>query len=204
MARESEFAAYRTGGRAARVSTIWAGAAASLESQRPRFFLWAPVVLGAGIAGYFALPFEPGFVLVVAPLAAFFILKLALPRGTFLSAMVSALILVALGGLVAKLRVEFVRAPVLQKNLHYAEVKGTVCRGCDMGAGEWVMVPRVGDVRSKARLVLRRDGLASESRGIDADGFLHGVIPFGKRRDAHQRGGERWRGRFERWRPDVR
>ncbi len=85
-------------------------------------------MLGAGIAGYFALPFEPGFVLVVAPLAAFFILKLALPRGTFLSAMVSALILVALGGLVAKLRVEFVRAPVLQKNLHYAEVKGTVER----------------------------------------------------------------------------
>ena len=126
--RGNEFVAYQGAGGGSAALNPLARAIASFEGQRPRFFLWAPVALGAGIAGYFALPFEPGFALALAPLAAMLVVKFALQRGTLLSVLVTALMLFCLGAAVAKLRVEFVRAPVLQKNLHNAGVKGTVER----------------------------------------------------------------------------
>ena len=107
---------------------IFARAAAAFDGERHRFFLWSPVALGMGIGGYFALPQEPGLGLIFAPLAAMLTLALACPRGTLRNVFATALVLVALGGVAAKLRVEFVRAPVLKKNLHFVEVKGTVER----------------------------------------------------------------------------
>ena len=38
--------------------------AALVEAQRPALALWVPVLLGLGIALYFALPSEPGNALV--------------------------------------------------------------------------------------------------------------------------------------------
>lgn len=127
-AQGQQFVVYQGVGLELGAVGLFARATDSLDGQRARFFLWSPVALGAGIAGYFALAFEPSLALAFAPLAAALLLKLALKRGTLLSQFVTALVLVALGLVVAKLRVEFVRAPVLQKNLHYAEVKGTVER----------------------------------------------------------------------------
>jgi competence protein ComEC len=40
------------------------------ERERVRFFLWSPVALGTGIAGYFALPSEPPLWLAVLPVIA--------------------------------------------------------------------------------------------------------------------------------------
>ena len=38
------------------------------RSDRSRWFLWFPVLIGFGIALYFALPIEPGPVWLAAPL----------------------------------------------------------------------------------------------------------------------------------------
>ena len=43
---------------------LFAAALGALEREQDRWFLWAPVLLGCGIAVYFALTFEP------APIAA--------------------------------------------------------------------------------------------------------------------------------------
>ena len=98
------------------------------NAERDAFFLWSPVCLGAGIALYFALPFEPQLYACLAPLAAALFLRLLTTRGSLIGAVANALVLVALGFGLTKLRVETVRAPVLAKALHNVEVKGVVMR----------------------------------------------------------------------------
>lgn len=98
------------------------------DGERARVFLWSPVALAAGIAGYFALPFEPSGWLAITPLIAAFILKSVITRGTLRSFVATALLLAALGFGLAKARVEAVRAPVLSKSLRGAEVVGTIVR----------------------------------------------------------------------------
>jgi competence protein ComEC len=96
------------------------------EAERQSFFLWAPVCLGAGIAAYFALPIEPALIVSVAPLAVALLLRLTVRAGTLAATFMTALILVGAGLAIAKLRVEAVRAPVLEKSLHSVEVTGVV------------------------------------------------------------------------------
>ena len=98
----------------------------AFESEREQFFLWAPVCLGLGIATYFASPIEPTLSLAFLPLALFIILRLAAARGTIVAAMLNAMVLASVGIAITKLRVEAVRAPVLAKAVHGAEVTGTV------------------------------------------------------------------------------
>jgi competence protein ComEC len=98
------------------------------DSERARVFLWSPVALAAGIAGYFALPFEPSGWLAITPLIAAFILKSVIPRGSLGSFAATGLLLAALGFGLAKARVEAVRAPVLSKSLRGAAVVGTIVR----------------------------------------------------------------------------
>lgn len=107
---------------------VLARLAAALDDERHRFFLWAPVALGLGIGGYFALLFEPGALLVMAPLAAAVILKVMLRSGSLSGVAALGLVLIALGAAAAKLRVEYVRAPVLQKSQRFVDVTGTVER----------------------------------------------------------------------------
>ncbi len=101
---------------------------ATLEDERARFFLWAPVCLGAGIAAYFALPREPTVFVAFVPLIIALILKVVVARGTLAAVMVTALVLACGGLVIAKLRVETVRAPVLERNLRNVEVSGVVTR----------------------------------------------------------------------------
>ena len=98
------------------------------DAERTRFFLWSPVALGAGIAGYFALPFEPVLWMALVPLVVALIVKSASSRGTLVSALATTLVLAASGFALAKLRVETVRAPVLAKSMRGAEISGTVVR----------------------------------------------------------------------------
>lgn len=100
----------------------------ALDGERPRFFLWSPVALGAGIAGYFALPFEPGLATCLAPAAIALILLAGLPRGSLVAALAAFLTLAGLGGLIAKVRVESVRAPVLEKRMNSVIVTGLIER----------------------------------------------------------------------------
>lgn len=131
---------------------IWVALAQGLEEERARFVLWAPVALGLGISGYFALPSEPGVVTAAAPFAIALIVLAGLPHGTMARTLAIFLVLAAAGFFAAKLRVEYVRAPVLQKRLNNAAVTGTVERA---EARE----PR------GARLTIRVDALA----GLAAD-----------------------------------
>jgi competence protein ComEC len=96
------------------------------EAERERFFLWSPVCLGLGIAAYFAMPVEPGLGVAFAPLALVLILRAVSSRGTIAAAILMALVLASLGFADTKLRVEAVRAPVLAKSLHNAEIAGVV------------------------------------------------------------------------------
>ena len=101
-------------------------AAGLLERERERFFLWSPVCLGLGIAGYFAMPVEPQLGMAFVPLVLALILRAVTSSGTISCVGLMALILAGLGFADAKLRVEAVRGPVLAKSLHNAEVTGVV------------------------------------------------------------------------------
>lgn len=91
--------------------------AETLESERPRWFPWLAVLLGGGIGAYFALPVEPTLPLALAPLAAAFALRATMARGTLAAAFAGALIALTLGFGLAKVRTEWVRAPVLQHHV---------------------------------------------------------------------------------------
>jgi competence protein ComEC len=106
--------------------SLLAKAAASLEAEADRWFLWIPVLFGAGIVFYFALPDEPGAASALALVMAACGLAIAargLPLGLVIGGAALAL---SFGFAAAKLRTELVRAPVLVKELRGAEVRGFV------------------------------------------------------------------------------
>jgi len=81
-----------------------------LEAEQERWFLWVPMFLGL----YFALPFEPHILTALAPLAVTLALVPAAPRRMGVTLALTALTAAAVGFALAKLRVEWVRAPVLE------------------------------------------------------------------------------------------
>lgn len=97
-----------------------------LEAEQERWFFWVPVLLGLGIGAYFALPFEPHLLTAVAPLGIALALRLVAPRHALLGVLTGALVAVTAGFALAKVRVEWVRAPVLEKQLRAVEVRGHV------------------------------------------------------------------------------
>ena len=126
----------------------------ALDDQRHRFFLFSPIALGGGIGCYFAWPSEPEIAVAVALLVAMLVLRALCPAGSLARIMATALVFVALGGLSAKLRVEFVRAPVLKKSLHFVEVKGWVERAeskAPRGQRLTIAVESLGDVAPEDR-----------------------------------------------------
>lgn len=85
----------------------------TLELEWARWFLWLPVAFGAGILVYFALPFEPEPVWVMAGVVAGVGLVLLSRRfliGFLLSA---ALLVMALGLAAAKLQTERLQTPMI-------------------------------------------------------------------------------------------
>lgn len=100
--------------------------AAQLERERHRWFVWVPVAFGGGIAGYFALPHEPGLPTVLALSLMAAGLVLASRHRPLLHGLAFAVLAMALGFGAAKLRTETVRAPVLGQELRYAKIEGIV------------------------------------------------------------------------------
>ncbi len=87
----------------------------ALLSEADRWFLWVPVLFGAGIGIYFALDEEPaGIIAFAAPMAIFGLLLLARGRPA-LWACFAALLCVALGFSDAKLRAVLLSTPVLER-----------------------------------------------------------------------------------------
>jgi competence protein ComEC len=98
-----------------------------LEAEQERWFCWLPVLLGCGIGAYFALPVEPSLVLAVVPLVIMLAWRGARTgRGTLASLLGAALLAAAFGFALAKIRVEWVRAPVLERQINSTTVRGWV------------------------------------------------------------------------------
>lgn len=97
-----------------------------LEKERARWFVWLPAAFGAGIAAYFALRVEPGFATAAALSVAALGLATACRKASLAHAAALALLAAALGFTVAKVRSEWVRAPVLAHEMRRADVTGVV------------------------------------------------------------------------------
>lgn len=99
---------------------------ARLEEERARWFVWLPVFVGIGIALYFAQPVEPSLWAAAAGLAAAAALVVASARSGLVRLVAVALLAVALGFAVSKVRTEWTRAPVLGHEMRFADVRGIV------------------------------------------------------------------------------
>jgi competence protein ComEC len=110
-----------------RANGVLAAVSAMLDAERARWFNWVPVLFGLGIALYFWLPAEPSLMAALAPVPAAIVLKIAgRSKGTLIFALSSAMLCLAAGLAMAKLRTEWVRAPVLERQLSGVEVRGYV------------------------------------------------------------------------------
>ncbi|MBZ0211015.1 MAG: hypothetical protein K8F92_15400, partial [Hyphomicrobium sp.] len=106
---------------------LLAALARRLEAEQERWFCWLPVLIGCGIGAYFALPVEPSVPTALVPLLVVLAWRASgTPRTPLLSLLIAGLIAVAFGLALAKLRVEWVRAPVLARQLNSVEVRGWV------------------------------------------------------------------------------
>lgn len=123
-----------------------------LEAERDRWFLWLPVLYGSGIAAYFALKTEPSLLVATMPAIAALVFWALLRRGTLTVVAASVVLALTLGVAAAKLRTMWVAAPLLERPLNLAEVRG------------WVELvePRVGRGQ---RITLR----VASIRGVTAD-----------------------------------
>ena len=168
-----------------------------LEAERESWFLWLPVALGLGIALYFWLPLEPSLTACLMPLAASVILKL-LWRKTTLAFVTASLIFWCAAGLaLAKLRTEWVRAPILARQLTGVPVRGFVelvepkptrgqritVRVTSLGALTPDQLPRRVRVRTMAALAGLKPGDAIQLKatlGPPAEPSQPGSFDFGR------------------------
>lgn len=100
--------------------------ARQLEAESDRWFLWVPVLFGAGIALYFALPVEPPPLVVALPAISVLALRVGLAPAGLAAMAASAVLAASLGFGAAKLRAEYVRAPVIQERTGPIDVYGLV------------------------------------------------------------------------------
>lgn len=110
----------------ARRPSILARAGGDLTAEQDRWFLWVPVLFGAGIAVYFRLPQEPLLLPAILPAAAAFALWLAWRRGAAALCLGSAVLAVCLGLAGAKVRSDLVAAPVLARQVGPVTVTGWI------------------------------------------------------------------------------
>jgi competence protein ComEC len=92
---------------------LFATALGALEREQDRWFLWAPVLLGCGIATYFALTFEPAPLAAAGALAIAAIIRWRWREGSAAAIAGGAIFAVVLGFLLALSRAYFVAAPVI-------------------------------------------------------------------------------------------
>jgi len=107
---------------------LFAGLLTSLEEQRARYFLWVPVLLGAGVGIYFALRFEPALPLGVCLSALFMIGLIGFGvRWIVFKLLCAGTILLCFGLILASIRAHQVSAPVL-KDVFFGAIEGRVVK----------------------------------------------------------------------------
>ena len=92
---------------------LFAAALSALEREQDRWFLWAPVLLGCGIAAYFALTFEPAPLAAAGALAMAAIIRWRWREGSIAAVAGGAIFAIVLGFALAQGRAHFVAAPVI-------------------------------------------------------------------------------------------
>lgn len=97
-----------------------------LERERPQWFNWFPVALGAGIGLYFAAPVEPSAAAALAPLPVAVLFWRLVRRGSVAAMLLGLVATACLGLALAKLRADRVAAPVLERRMGPVEVRGFV------------------------------------------------------------------------------
>ncbi len=107
---------------------IGSALASLLVTERERWALWLPVLIGAGVAVYFALPVEPAWRWGMAAVALSFAAVWLSRLHAVLRLLAIALCAVALGFAAAQLRTALVAAPILESRLGPVAVTGTVLR----------------------------------------------------------------------------
>ncbi len=99
---------------------------AVLEAEQDRWFLWTPVLFGVGVLIYFWLPMEPERLVVISLLAASFMIAMLARDGLFIRLASTASLIVAAGFAAAKVRTDWVAAPVLERQIGPVTVTGWV------------------------------------------------------------------------------
>lgn len=130
-----------------------------------------PVFLGLGIGFYFSRPSEPNIVTGLAPLAAMLALLPAAPRRVGVTLALTALTVAAAGFALAKLRVEWVRAPVLARQMSSVEVRGyieLVEPKATRGQRITLRVTSLGDLAPEARPYRVRVSTGRTTLGLQA------------------------------------
>ncbi len=99
------------------LSNVMAGVGDLLaeEADLGRLFLWLPVFLALGAAGYFALPREPMLIALALATGVLLAIALRVRSRPVLHAALAAAVAFAAGMTLAKLRTEAVRAPILDR-----------------------------------------------------------------------------------------
>ncbi len=92
---------------------LFAAALGALEREQDRWFLWAPVLLGCGIAAYFALTFEPAPLAAIGTLLLATIVRWRWREGSVAAIAGGAIFAVVLGFALAQGRAHMVAAPVI-------------------------------------------------------------------------------------------
>ena len=118
------------------------GLAGCFLAERERWPLWAPVMLGAGIAGYFTLSEEPPVWLIPIVLATLIMILAAGRRHPPIVIVSLALGLAAIGFSAAQFRAFSVAAPVLERPMT-ASVRGRVVQVEAFASGPRVMLDDV-------------------------------------------------------------
>lgn len=150
---------------AARRWRLPASLARTLAAERGRWMLWSPVGFGAGIGAYFALPFEPRPVSLLAPALLGLLLFMAAIRQRVW--LVPALPL--LGFLLAAERTQDVAAPVLPGRLGPVEIHGRVLQATPGEGTRRLLLDRLaiaglgdGETPARVRITVRGDQAAPE------------------------------------------
>ena len=115
---------------------------ASYAADNDRLFLWIPVFMGAGIALYFGLDFEPSLWVAILPPPFAAVLAWRTRHRPFAGPMSMALLCVSIGLVAAVLRFHAVAAPVLERPMS-GELVGLVLSAerTETGALSAVLAP---------------------------------------------------------------
>jgi competence protein ComEC len=136
----------------------WLGAC--FAAERERWILWAPVGIGLGVVGYFALPEEPpGWIGAVAA-SLLVLLSVLLRRRDGALLVCLALLTPALGFAAAQVRTSLVAAPMLVREVGPVPVTGRVVAIDKLEKGGRVVltdlsIPRVDPAATPGRIRLR-------------------------------------------------